>query len=715
MANGSFSNYPFTSPNGTPFGLYCEYTYSQNINNNYTNVTVDVYVIYYSLSVWPREGIVNINGTSKSFTSPEIESYPSSGYGKTHLTSQTVTVYHNSDGTKSGVSISVSWNAQVTYAGTWYSSLSASTTVTLPTIPRSSSITSASNITLGNACSITWTPASSSFKYTIRFSLGNWSYTTGFISPSRTSAYTYTGYTISGTDSKNNTTIYAQLPNSTSGTMRATLTTYNSSGSQIGSQSYKDFMVYIPDSVKPSVGTITLTPQTYSYLLSGKNTVKVSVSGCYAGTGSNISSYTFSGSHLSTTSTTSTSVTSSIMSGAGTKTYTVTVTDTRGRSASKSASITCYAYSNPSVGSFSAYRSNSNGDYNESGTYLRCDFSNISFSSVNGTNDITLQIHYGKSGGSLSSTTALSNSTSTSGYKVINIGNATSTYDAYVTITDNYDGSGSSSKVTIFGPSRTMNVRPNGSGIAFGKIAEEDNLLESKWPLRVNGDVILGTSSQNSPPTAGLKIHDIRNVDIKPETFGEYSANLFFHTIPEGGGNYWYSGLHMQGWHDGYAAWELVGNAHDTSRENTLKYRQGVNGSWGDWQAVLTSKNYQSYSIPKPATLYEASSGNSGTVYLSNSAANYSYLEIYYMDNNYNGHSCVKIYSPNGKKLDLSIVEASDGTNGQTYIRRTMYTVSGSTITPSTANSGYVKFDGSSVTTLYGTNHLRITRVLGYN
>lgn len=112
-------------------------------------------------------------------------------------------------------------------------------------------------------------------------------------------------------------------------------------------------------------------------------------------------------------------------------------------------------------------------------------------------------------------------------------------------------------------------------------------------------------------------------------------------------------------------------------------------------------------------TLFNDASGEAGTVSLSDSAANYPYIEIFYCDNNGNGHSSTKVYDPNGEDVDLSIIEGSS--NGNTLIRRTSYVISGTSMTPSTSAAGYVQISGSTVSTLgIGTNYLRITKVIGH-
>jgi hypothetical protein len=113
--------------------------------------------------------------------------------------------------------------------------------------------------------------------------------------------------------------------------------------------------------------------------------------------------------------------------------------------------------------------------------------------------------------------------------------------------------------------------------------------------------------------------------------------------------------------------------------------------------------------------LYNDSNGSDGIISLSDDVTNYTYIDIFYTDNNNNGHSFIRVYNPNNKSLDLSIVEASDSTAGRTYIRRTTYEISNQTLTPNTLSAGYVLVDSTSVSTTSGTNFIKINRVVGYN
>jgi hypothetical protein len=113
-----------------------------------------------------------------------------------------------------------------------------------------------------------------------------------------------------------------------------------------------------------------------------------------------------------------------------------------------------------------------------------------------------------------------------------------------------------------------------------------------------------------------------------------------------------------------------------------------------------------------PITLYNSTNGSSADIALNDAIANYSYLEIFYTDNNNTGIGSVRVPT-SAANVDLSLVEA--GANA-TYIRRTRYAISGSTLTPNTTSAGYVVFMASQTTaqTTQGTNYLKVLKVLGW-
>lgn len=142
--SGSFSKYPVSG-----FGLYCTWSATQSVTGNYSDVTLNVYLKYYTLEVGSRaDSVVSINGTSETYTTAAINDY-SSGQHTKLLKTKTVRVAHNSNGTKTGVALSASWRFDGKYSGTSIGTITASASIDLNAIDRSAPTVSCSvsNIT----------------------------------------------------------------------------------------------------------------------------------------------------------------------------------------------------------------------------------------------------------------------------------------------------------------------------------------------------------------------------------------------------------------------------------------------------------------------------------------------------------------------------------------------------------------------------------------
>lgn len=689
-------------------GRYLTFSWSlssQSVANNTSTISWKLVGAGCSGYVVVSECHVTINGVSvyNVGSSTHVNCYVG-----TVIASGTQTIAHNTDGSKS-FSASVSagiyqWAANCSGSGSW----------ALTTIPRASSLSlSASSVNVGSSITANISRASSSFTHAVEFYINSTYY------QKYTGVATSQSYTIPSS-------WCSYMSSSTSCTAYCRITTYSGS-TQIGSPVTKSFTVSIPNVAPyvPTVGTITLTPATInskSILIQGKNKITVSVSGCSAGTGSSIKSYTFSGPGISST-TTATSVTSDgTISSTGTLTYTVTVTDNRERTASKSATITCYAYSNPYFQSFTAYRSNSSGTADNNGTYIKCSYT-LAYASVNSTNDVTVKIMYKKnSATAYSSVTSLTDSTATSGSQILSSIALDSTYTVYATITDNYSGNSSSQTITIFGASRVLNILKSGEGVAFGKMAESEKLFDVKWPIK-SGDPI--NTLQNFSYRGTNLISSIANDTIVNWNNQGNLATTFYSETGKLNGQPSQYGFLLNlttgpGGQEAHQLWLAQNNGNVSHR--------GGNGSGmaTSWKTLLDSSNYTSYVLQKPTTLYSTSTGNIGTITLSSSAANFTYLEIFYTDNNTRQPSSVKVYSPNGKYVSLSCIEPStSSSDSRAYIRTSGWTISGTTMTPgrsdlSGANRGvyaqiYPHASGTNIdVNVTAQNYIKIFRILGY-
>ena len=622
--NGSVTN------RSSYFSFYMEWSATQSISGNYSDVTVKTYwktdnTSYTFDTVASRSASITINGTTTPITQRFVcNPWPSGGIYS--IQTATTRVSHNNDGTKS-ITISARANGHASSYGPSNSTASsgdctASGTINLDTIPRASSFGTVTGTTVKEDSSVTVniTRNSDSFTHTLWYrvnSSGGWHEVTG-VSDSKTLNI--------------GSWILSQLPSATTGTLNLCISTYNGT-TQIGDDVYKNFTVSVDDSVKPSVGTISFDPfnittkdgTSRDILVKNQNKLRIKLSGSTAGAGSTIESYTFSGPGIPETVQSSSNSnydydSIGTISETGELTYTVKIKDTRGRTSSKTAKLTCYDHNPPSFSSFSAYRCDANGTASENGTYIKYSFG-TNYASVNSTNKIyDVQIWYKKgNGGWVTCKSALSNTTTTSASDLIkNTSNSNVTFgldDTYVVcakVTDNYGSYADSANITVFGQPRIMNIRPGGSGIAFGKVAESDNLLEIKWPVKtldnltVGTNLTVGNSTQSTVPTGGIHVHDLRSATINPNSFGPYNVNFYTNKMSD---NRWYNILHMHS-DTGWAAWELAGNGNNNLKDDTLKYRQGVGNSWGNWQTVLTKENFSThFTIPSVSGYLPKSGG----------------------------------------------------------------------------------------------------------
>lgn len=106
--------------------------------------------------------------------------------------------------------------------------------------------------------------------------------------------------------------------------------------------------------------------------------------------------------------------------------------------------------------------------------------------------------------------------------------------------------------------------------------------------------------------------------------------------------------------------------------------------------------------------LYNNASGTAGTVTLSDSAENYTYLEIFYRSSGDNACGSVKVFRPNGKLVHLGTIHYIADYD---YAKFALVNVSGAMITFRQNYQIILKSNGSSYSS---ENAIYITRVVGY-
>lgn len=409
----------------------------------------------------PGDFEVKINGASVwSAQNPGLM-FGGSGQTLTLASGTSGAITHNSDGTKT-VSCQAIYTQNST-ANYLPSSGSCSGNLKLSTIPRASSFSSITGNVIGESQTINIDRKSSNFTNNLWYRVGDEDWIS--IGTEIDTSITWTLPI-----SLNN-----KIPNATSLTLTYLLRTYNGS-TQIGGDVTYNFNVNYSGE-KPSAGTATIT---YSKLFNNKfianyssGTINYSgYDGVYGSTVKN-AQVVFNGSWKGTTSYSTGLLT------AGTHTFQGVVTDSReNTSYTTQQSFTCYQINNPTV-SINAYRSDSSGNANPSGTYI--------------TIIPTYSAHNPVGGNSIKSssftcTSLMTTGTAiTSGSKKILSGAATDSQYVISGIVTDQLGRTSATSVQIGTAFALWDVRPDKRGMAFGKYSTGPDKFEVAWDAYFDG------------------------------------------------------------------------------------------------------------------------------------------------------------------------------------------------------------------------------------
>ena len=579
--------------NGTSVGgmtLQADYSYTQNTSANTSTVTVILKLVsHYALYATALSGSYLSVGGSKTDYSKSI-SYGGSTTTTTELTRKTVTITHNNDGTAT-CNIAGTFVMNGSYRGTSVGTMSVNQTITLPKIARSSSFTVSSSVNTGSAISGTVTPSSAAFNHKLLLKVGSSTKATITMAVGTTTF----SYTIP----------HSWFPTSTSGVITAVLETYN--GTTLVATTSKNITANVPANIGPSISSFVVESVDGMNGLSirGRSRVRLTANATPGSGASSIATYTFYGNNVNEADgsasrivynpANSSAINTGVFNYTGPATYTVTVADMRGRTVSASLGIEVFEYAPPVITAMSVQRCNADGTLNENGTYayvtVNSWYTTLYHNNMN-YNTRTVVLTNGTN--SFSATIQNTSNTSNSWSGVYGNGTFTtgSTHTITATIKDTAYGSSSSMSQPLKAAARPMNIKPNGKGIGFGKMAETDNLLDVAWSERVRGNLqVDGTGS-------------IDGIDISKNTYvlGGSRDNItdenwitgtqsFIGTYSQG--NQWYSTIslrHRNGQSDG-TNYGMQLRSILTQHDN-LSWRQHIGqNNWSGWKTLLDDNN----------------------------------------------------------------------------------------------------------------------------
>lgn len=495
-------------------------------------------------------------------------------------------VPHNGDGTKTvGIKISVALNAG------GYGSSMVAFDLKLPTIPRASTISDVTG-TLGSAMTLNINRKNSGFKHTVKYNFGALSGTIA----------TNVDTSVSWTPPLN---LATAMPNKTSDWGNITVETYSGS-SKIGSATCR-LTLNVPDSVKPTLGSITLTDSnaTVKNLLNTANTfaqvmsnVKVTFNSASGAYGSTISSYRAEivGKNQSTNSNNGLL---GMMNFNGTVTIRATVTDSRGRTSNAvEVEATVINYFTPQI-SFSLQRSGSS-----STTLTVTRNARIAPLTVGGKqkNKMIISFKYkehsatdyttdtGNAGGTWTTINNLTNSSA-------NLGATFSTLKTYDIIGKIEDAFTSYEFLATVGTEKfPLAIRPDRIGL--GKTPEKANVVDSAWEFYYNNKPIQHHKLTNN---SGQIIQVARNTDMNTivETGFYCGEALLNRPIATGMQSHTYFKVQR---FDTNATWVLQ-EAIDFNGKLSA-YRVRIGGSWQDWQYYAVQNKVAEFTAVNQTKVY---------------------------------------------------------------------------------------------------------------
>lgn len=451
---------------------------AQNIDKNQTPVSWKLQLIsvkYGAISSSASKAwSVTVNGTKYSGTNTVGIAENAT---KT-LASGTTTITHDADGSKSfnfsfSQEFNINFNGQVgTKSGSGSGTLNTIPRATTPKItPTSQDLDKEITIDLSGR-------ASSGFTHTLShdFFANEW---TVFTTKSASTSINF----------KLPLAWAEKIPNTTSGRGRIRCQTYN--GNTLIGEKILDFTATVPSTIVPTVDTVTVTEaepglaSKFGAFIQNHSKFKI-VSTASGASGSTIQSYeTKAQAEVLTGSTVNTGV----ITGSGEIPITVTVTDSRGRKGTKTVNASVLAYDPPQLTYFTAYRSNTLGDEDDEGTCVTVD-AVFEIARLGDKNDHNYKIEYRE--GDTGNWQEVQ-----SGSKFIFDGSfvdyrqlldVDKSYQVRLIISD-YFTELPPFFVDISTTFTLADVHESGTGLAFGKVAESENLIDVNLPTRFRKEV----------------------------------------------------------------------------------------------------------------------------------------------------------------------------------------------------------------------------------
>ena len=164
----------------------------------------------------------------------------------------------------------------------------------------------------------------------------------------------------------------------------------------------------------------------------------------------------------------------------------------------------------------------------------------------------------------------------------------------------------------------------------------------------------------------------------------------------------------------------LIVNSKTHSYYNTEQDRLVTLSVLSYWNGAYNASNVSNLTYcsdgeiqSKPTILYNNTTGSNGTITLSSSANNFTYIEIFFRDTSYNFYNSVKVYSPNNKIINLSTTHVFSQ-SGTMFVSSRKVLISGTSIKNQSGAVDDYGVYASWNNEVEKTNRINIVKVNGY-
>ena len=498
LSDSTYTNFT----NNGAFRLVTDWSATQNVAGNYSDVTAQVFI--QSLQSWAAvsDGTTSLTSITINGDRKEFQAYSTcAAWEKKLLGSHTVRVPHKSDGSKQ-IAIYSSHNFDISWNGAWVGTVYCETWPWLNTITRASTIwlsnTSGTPLTTnnyGDTLRINITKSYPDYKHTVSVNIND-----------HPQIIMDKG-TASTVDWVVPLSYMNEIPNETSRWGRVAVDTWTVDNVFVGGTEIW-WQSFVPDTVKPSVGSLTITDSVSAIATlmgAGKYVQNASIPSATMNSVTTAYSspivlyeFLFEGKYYQGAS--PTTLFDKPTTFGATQAVSCSVKDARGRwSAAVQTTINVIAYSPPTIISFSAARLASP---NTTVNALRKGTVAPLFNGTINKNTTNVKVEY-RIGGTTGAFTLGNNTVVTSNFDAsVQIGtafSAASVYEIRLTVTDSISPAVTST-VTVGTVVKPFSIGP--TGIGAGKIWTQGGLDVGGGAFVDGGLTLTGSTAGNVPRTA---------------------------------------------------------------------------------------------------------------------------------------------------------------------------------------------------------------------